>query len=118
MQLVACYEAATCVTAVWNMLVFVLAFAETFSDGVCGSSCRSFISKKEGPYPWSVNWESFKGALTIRNLHDKADLILSKVNLKVCELVPLARALWRCVYTCRTCACCSWWIVAEQSCSR
>ncbi|DBB08038.1 TPA: hypothetical protein ACH3X3_008242 [Trebouxia sp. C0006] len=42
----------------------------------------SFISKKEGPYPWSVNWESFKGALTIRNLHDKADLILSKVNLK------------------------------------
>ncbi len=89
MQLVACYEAATCVTAVWSLLVLFLATcAETFSDGVCGSPCRSFISKKEGPYPWSVNWTTIKDALTVRNLHDKADLILSKLNLKVCQAEP------------------------------
>ena len=106
MQLAAFDEAATCVTAVWSLFVFVLAAcAETFSDGVCGSPCRSFISKKEGPYPWTINWETIKDALSIRNFNDKADLILSKLNLKVCQAVPLARALWHRVHTCRTHAC-------------
>ena len=106
MQLVAFYEAATCVVVIWSLFVSVFAVcAETPFDGVCGSPCRSFISKKEGPYPWTVNWETIKDALTIRNFNDKTDLILSKLNLKVCQAVPVARVLWYCVYTCGTCAC-------------
>ena len=89
-----------------SLFVSVLAACvETFFDGVCGSPCRSFISKKEGPYPWTVNWETIKDALTIRNFNDKTDLILSKLNLKVCQAVPVARVFWYRVYTCGTCAC-------------
>ena len=92
-------------TALWSLFVFVLAAcAGPVPDGVCGSPCRSFISRKEGPYPWTINWETIQDALTIRNFGDKGDLILAKLNLKVCQAVPLARALWHHVYTCRKCA--------------
>ena len=51
MQLVAWYEAATCVTAVWSMLVFVLAFAETFLMAFVAHHVDRSFPKKRGHIP-------------------------------------------------------------------
>ncbi len=66
-------------------VLFLATCAQTVSDGICCSPCRSFISRKEGPYPWTINWETISDALSIRNFNDKTDLLLSKMNLKVCQ---------------------------------
>lgn len=42
----------------------------------------AFFSVKQGPYKWALNWKDILDTFSIRNIHDKADMVLAKISLK------------------------------------